>query len=391
MKCSRIFRVVIAMKMQSHAAQQTLAGIFRFLSSKYLWDLTLLRSEKELSADFINKTSRDTDGYLISLHEPAEIRQTLIRSGKPIIFLDDIKLDSIAQNRNASFLDTNQEAIGTSAARHLLAQAQFETYAFVHAIGRPHWSCRREDGFVRTLAKKQKPVIVYADDPTSSDEEHLAQWIEGLPKPTAIFAAFDDRAVDIVNCCRSRGIKIPQDVAILGAGNDELICNSCRPTVSSVQIPFESYGFLAARELQARMMLPNNRKAISAPTDFTIIDRQTTSEKSSVNAIVHDGLAFISTYATSGIKVPDVVRHLNVSRRLADLRFQQATGKSILQTIITSKTDAAKRLLKITSLSIAEIAPRCGFANPNYFKNVFVRTVGTSPRAWRKAQQQQAK
>ena len=386
MRANRIFKVVVGLTMQSYAGQRKLAGIFRFLSGKYVWDLTLLRSASELTTEFIERTKRETDGYLISFHEPPSVRRALVKTDKPIVFLDEIDLASIASNKNASFQKIDQPAIGAMAANHFLRQMRFATYAYVHAIGKPHWSIGRADGYVSTLARRKTPVAVYGGDATPSDSEHLTSWIKALPKPAAIFAAFDDRAVDVVNSCRAGGITIPKDVMVLGAGDDELICNSCRPALSSVKIPFENHGFTAARELQAKMMLPVRRhRVLNAASDYVISQRQTTTDKDAVSAIVHDALAFIGTYATSGIKVQDVVNHLKVSRRLADLRFHQSTGKSILQSIIEVRINESKRLLQSTSLSVTDIANRCGFSSANYFKNVFVRTVGTSPRDWRKA------
>ena len=142
---------------------------------------------------------------------------------------------------------------------------------------------------------------------------------------------------------------------------------------------------MAARELQAKMTLPiGKHRILNTSEDFVVTQRQTTTSRIAGAAIVHDGLAFISASAASGITVPDVVRRLNVSRRLADLRFRQVTGKSILQTIIETKIAEAKKMLRSTTLPISEIARRCGFSSANYFKNVFVRSVGMPPRVWRK-------
>lgn len=387
MKTKKIFNVVIGLTTQSYAGQRKLAGIFRFLSGKYLWNITLLRSASELTTDFIDRTKRETNGYLISLHESVDLRQSIVRTGKPIIFLDDIDLNSISRNANASFLKTDQNAIGATAANYFLGQAHFATFAFVHAIGMPHWSLGRAKGFIDTLARRKLIPAVYERSEKTSDTDNLACWIKALPKPAAIFAAFDDRAIDVINACRACGVNVPKDVTIVGAGDDALICNSCRPTLSSVKIPFEEHGYMAARELQAKMMLPiNKHKILNTSENFVVTQRQSTTNRIAA-AIVHDGLAFISSFATSGITVPDVVEHLNVSRRLADLRFRQTIGKSILQAITETKVTEAKRLLRSTCLPISDIAHRCGFCSANYFKNVFVRTVGESPRSWRNSQQ----
>ena len=385
MRNRNVFRVVVALTMQSYAGQRKLAGILRFLSGKYLWDMTLLRSAHELTLDFIGRTKHETDGYIVSIHESAEVRTALVKTGKPIVFLDDIDMRLASGEDNASFLTTNQSAIGAAAANHFLAQARFAAFAFVYPIGRPHWSLGRAEGFFRALARRKLTASVYESGAHSSDAGNLSDWIRALPKPAAVFAAFDDRAVDVINACRAGAIDVPKDVMVVGAGDDALICNSCRPTLSSVKIPFEEHGFMAARELQAKMMLPvGKRKIVNTSEDFVVTQRQTTTSRIAAAAIVHDGLAFISASATSGITVPDVVRRLNVSRRLADLRFRQVTGKSILRTIIETKIEEAKKMLRSTALPISEIARRCGFSSANYFKNVFVRSVGMPPRAWRK-------
>lgn len=379
------YRVTVALTTQTFAGQRKLAGIFRFLSGKYHWDMMLLRSADELSIDYLSRTSKETDGYLISLHETAAVRNALVATGKPIVFIDDIDLKSLRSNPRATILKVNQRAIGQTAARHLLNAGRFASFAFVPALGNPFWSQERLDGFSSVLLQKGGKVSLFTHSSALTDAAELAEWLKHLPKPTAIFAAYDDRAVEVIKACQQVHIRIPRDAMIIGAGGDELICTGCRPTLSSVKIPFEEHGHIAARELQAKMMMPiNKNRVLYASNNLEVSRRQTTTGKNDVPALVQDGLVFIKAYATTGIKVPDVVSHLKVSRRLADLRFHEATGQSILQTIIETKINEAKRLLKSTSLQISEIAFKCGFSNANYFKNVFLRTIGQSPRAWRK-------
>lgn len=381
-----LYHVTVALTTQTFAGQRKLSGIFRFLSGKYRWDMTLLRSTDELSEDYLARTAGQTDGYLISVHESPAIRKMLVSTGKPIVFIDDIDLKTISANPKASFLKVDQCAIGRTAARHLLSSGKFKTFAFVPALGNPHWSRDRYKGFSETLSARGECVSLYSSNSSQTDAAKLSAWIHDLPKPAAIFAAYDDKAVEVIEACRQVNVKIPKDAMILGAGDDELICTGFRPTLSSVKIPFEEHGYIAARELQAKMMMPIDRRlSIYASNTFEVSRRQTTKGQSNIPTLVQDGLAFIQAYALTGIKVPDVIRHLKVSRRLADLRFHEAIGQSILQTIVETQMKEARRLLRSTSLRISEIAFKCGYSNANYFKNVFSRTVGQSPRAWRKA------
>ena len=386
MRRKRVYHVTVALTTQTFAGQRKLAGIFRFLSGKYLWDMTLLRSTDELSEDYLARTAEQTDGYLISVHESPAVRKMLVSTRKPIVFIDDIDLKAISTNPKASFLKVDQRAIGQIAARHFLSSGKFKTFAFVPAPGSPLWSQDRCRGFSATLSARGERVSLYAPDSSQTDTTKLSAWIRDLPKPAAIFAAYDDKAVEVIKACQQVNVKIPKDAMILGAGDDELICTGFRPTLSSVKIPFEEHGYIAARELQAKMMMPIDKSRIIYTSNaLEVSRRQTTTGQSDVPTLVQDGLVFIRAYALTGIKVPDVIRHLKVSRRLADLRFHEATGQSILQTIVETQMKEAKRLLQSTSLRISEIAFKCGYSNANYFKNVFSRTVGQSPRSWRKA------
>ena len=101
-------------------------------------------------------------------------------------------------------------------------------------------------------------------------------------------------------------------------------------------------------------------------------------------AIAARALAFIEKNAMRGITPRDVVRHLRVSRSLADLRFKEATGTTLQETILLRRLDAVKALLKKTDLGIAEVARRCGYRDANYLKNLFKRKNGVSMRDWRK-------
>ena len=376
-----IFRVTVALTTQTYASQRKLAGILRYINGRCRWDITLLRTKDELTPDFIRKNKKTTDGYIVSQNEPEDIRQTLLATGKPTVFVEPASVKNLPADAPTTVLTFSQREIGRAAAHHLAGRRLFASFAFVRAKDNPHWSAERERGFRAELAKRCPDIPIYA----ICDTERLVRQLRSLPKPTAVFAAFDDLAVSVVEACRSARIKVPDKAMVLGAGDDDQICLCCHPPLSSVSIPFEEHGYLAAQELQAMLMSRTPMaKVLSLPSDFAITQRKTTTSTSSVLPLVQNGLAYINANALRGIKVPDVVSHLHISRRLADLRFRQATGKSILRLITDVQVKKAQQLLADTDLSIASVALSCGFQSTNYFKNVFVRSTGHSPRAWRK-------
>ena len=114
-----------------------------------------------------------------------------------------------------------------------------------------------------------------------------------------------------------------------------------------------------------------------------IVRRESTAEISPSGKLVQKALAFIRRNALKGISVEDVVRHLKVSRRLADLRFRELQGTTIGETIISLRLAEVKRLLRSTKEPIDSIAASCGYENPNYLKNLFKRRFAMSMREFR--------
>ena len=79
-----------------------------------------------------------------------------------------------------------------------------------------------------------------------------------------------------------------------------------------------------------------------------------------------------------------MVRHLKCSRRLADLRFRELQGRSILEAITERRLDEVKRRLAGTREKMDVIASECGYSNPIYLKNLFKKKFGMSMSDWRR-------
>jgi LacI family transcriptional regulator len=179
-------------------------------------------------------------------------------------------------------------------------------------------------------------------------------------------------------------LKVPDDVAVLGIGNDPLICEHTVPQLSSVITRFEDEGYRAARELQAMMLsgrMPQRREITFGA--LGIEERKSTARTHQGGALVQRGLAFIAENVLSGITVADVVRHLNVSWRLADLRFKEVTGATIQSALVDARLEKVKRWLRDTDMRISDIAQRCG-CNPGVLRNLFHRRCGVSMREYRR-------
>ena len=199
-------------------------------------------------------------------------------------------------------------------------------------------------------------------------------------------AANDDTAFKLMEVIKASKLKIPADYAILGVDNDTLICENVRPRLSSIQPDFESEGFIAAKVLDEMMQKESPTPVSTIIAGIKrIIRRESTAEISHAGRLIQKAIAYIDAHATDGIDVSDVVAHLGCSRRLADLRFRQLQGRSILETIIERRLTAVQRRLAETRDTIDTITADCGFKNPNYLKNLFKKRFSMTMSEFRKA------
>jgi LacI family transcriptional regulator len=177
-------------------------------------------------------------------------------------------------------------------------------------------------------------------------------------------------------------LSVPGDIALVSCDNDELLCNNLSPGLTSIEADFTGIGYRAAGML-SRMMRGADVSACEVCGGVRLVVRGSSAPVSSGGALVARAMAFIDAHAVEGIGVQDVVEHLNVSRRLADLRFREVRGTSISESIRARKIEAVKDWLARTDDKVEQIAAQCGFADPKHMMAVFRQVVGCSMREWR--------
>ncbi len=385
-------RIFIALKMAGIAGQEKLSGIFRFLHDARQadtpratadWDITLVRTAAEFTPNRMREAlAENYDGFIVSIPDTENTAAILAATDIPTIVMDIHDPALSARTANIAFIRNSPKEIGREAADFLLSTGRCRSYAFAHSPVATAWGTGRFKSFKATLLDHG----LWCNE--LADLKDMAK----LERPIGIFAANDDRGYDVLEYCRRHRMRVPEDALVLGVDNDTLICENCRPTLSSIQPDFVQEGFLAAKtlaELMASAATTRARHApIVPPIHFvgvkTIVRRFSTAEVSQAGKLVQKALAFIMANATRGISVEDVARHLGCSRRLADLRFRELQGASIGETIISFRLGEVRHLLKTTRDPIDKIALDCGYGNPNYLKNLFKKRFGITMRSFRK-------
>lgn len=212
----------------------------------------------------------------------------------------------------------------------------------------------------------------------------LQDWAKSLPKPIGILASHDLRGQQLLDACRLAEVAVPEQAAVLGVDNDEIVCNLCKPRLSSIVPNAFRSGYVAAQLLDD-MLSKRLKKPIGVEIDPERIERrQSTDILVFEDDIVRDAMQIIRRHACDGLKVVDVVRRMGVSRRSLDAHFVEALGRTPHDELLRLRLDRVKELLLETSLSVAAIARRAGFEREEYMNVAFKRTFGVTPGTYRR-------
>lgn len=262
-------------------------------------------------------------------------------------------------------------------------------YAVVGYRNRRPWSTTREKIF-RTIAEESgKPCAVFRRR-TESDEARawrLAQWVAALPAKTAIFAANDVTASEVVAACRRCGRKIPSEITLTGVDNIEAVCETATTKLSSIQVDFELAGYRAAKALDELMVRGRRKK--TGPELFgpmmPVRRESTLGYGRRYEPRILQVVEKIRREALHGLTARDAMAGITGSRRLFEMRFREAMGHGVLDEILHVRLEHVCRLLAETDTPIGAIADFCGFNDNSTLAKLFRRRFGCSLLAWRKA------
>ena len=370
--------VFIALKMAGVAGQSKLAGVFRYLKEKYgdavPWDVQLVRTRVELTAAAVRQAVADgTNGFIVSIPDAEDSVLPLAEVSTPTIVMDIHSSPLEERAENIAFIRNSASDIGREAAQFLIGQGRARSYGFLHSNPVMDWSRARFEAFRQMLNDKG----IWCEELFSPDD------VSKLRRPAAVLAAYDDRAFELLKALAAKRIPVPRGVAVLGVDNDELICENTHPRLSSVQPDFEEEGLLAAEMLDRMMRGKKISERIVLVGVKRVMQRESTTEQSPSGRLVQKAVAYIDRHALDGICVGDVVRHLRCSRRLADLRFRELQGRTILDAITERRLDEVRRRLAGSREKMDFIASECGFRSPTYLKSLFKKKFGMSMSEWR--------
>jgi len=289
----------------------------------------------------------------------------------------------------------DNEAIGVLAANHLIGKG-FRSYAYL-GLKNVEYSKQRERGFVTKLASAGFTCQEFLSYPTYHlkgsnwlrQNHELAEWLEGLGKPLGLFTVSDYRARQALDACRLVGLKVPEEVAIIGMGNEELVCEHVSPTITSIVRNNHLQGYRSAEllhELIRKVEIDVDLHPI-APLD--VVERDSTSTFAVSDERLRQALEHLHENLHEPLfSIDDVTRESGVSRRWLEYAFRDALGETPYQYLRRQRLARARRLLiEEPKRKIYAIAKSSGFSSAKQLAMTFQQDVGMSPREYRRAAQ----
>ena len=276
---------------------------------------------------------------------------------------------------------TDSVAATERVARELLG-AKCASYGFVPWNTKRLWCENRRHNFAKILAAQGRRLNVFEPSRQGMEirefQRELVPWLKALPKPCGIYAANDRVGTHVLSACKLASVEVPFDCIIVGVDNNEKVCEGENPTLSSITLDFYGSGYTAARQLNALIhgRLPLEFVRRNSSRIFLQTDRD-----------VLRASEIIRAQACEGLSAQDVFRVFSCSRRLAEIRFRKATGRSVLEEIRAVRIEKAKQLLKDPKRALSVVAGLCGYESDTTFRRIFKQETGMTLREYQQSQQ----
>jgi LacI family transcriptional regulator len=217
----------------------------------------------------------------------------------------------------------------------------------------------------------------------------LGEWLVGLPRPVGVMACDDSRGRHVLEACRTQGLRVPHDVAVIGVDDDELICELAVPPLTSIRQAARRIGYEAARVLDARIRPAGGATAAPVAANILvppigIVPRASTNTLAVLDTTIAGVVQTIRDRACQGISVEELLAISGLARWKLEKQFKDMVGHSVHDDIVRVRLAEAQRLLRTTDLPLKVIAPRAGFHSVPYMITVFRRSFGITPARFRR-------
>ncbi|MEW6282184.1 MAG: substrate-binding domain-containing protein [Candidatus Eremiobacterota bacterium] len=369
-------RIGLFLELSTSFERRIVRGVATYARSRN-WEL-LSQSWGDISPSELRRTP--LDGLLIAATRPS-LLVSAAEWNVPTVnvanTLPDVDLPSVYGDSHA---------IGQLAAGHFIERG-FRQFGFLGHAG-VRYSEQRESGFREALGAYGPECSAWYTPLDWSgrwrrERDQLDGWLSQLPQPCAIFAANDIPARRVLQACRRLRIHVPDQVAVLGVGDLELINQVVPVPLSTVLQPAETIGYEAAQLLDQLTRGGSPASPVLVPPTGIVV-RQSSESFAVDDPDLDKALKYMRANLAQGLRVHHVAEHLSVSRRWLELLFRRHLGRSPRTEIRRLQMETARRLLIETDWPLESIARRCGLKSGERLNAVFRQVEGIPPGQFRK-------
>lgn len=288
----------------------------------------------------------------------------------------------------------DNRAIGVLAAEHLMDRG-FQNFAF-YGMKDVAYSDERLAGFQEKLVESDFGATSLKLPSTFSmrgnfwlrQQGDLRKWVSTIQTPCGLFAASDARARQVINACQELDLKVPEQFAVLGVDDQQIICEHSHPTISSVARNNIREGYQAALLLDRLLHKKKVRQEDLLIAPGGIVARESTASFAVSDERLRETLAYFRDHIEDPVTVAELCSHVGVSRRWLEYAFRKMMGESPFNYMRRQRLEHARQLLtEEPETKINSIARRTGYSSANQLAKVFRREYGQSPREFRKSTQ----
>ncbi len=363
-----------------HSCKQRLDGIYRYANA-HGWHVQVVerafhKVDVRASLDFFRPI-----GVIAECGSGADELTPNAFGDLPVVYFD-----AEPGVRQRYCVGMNCTVVGRLAASYLMGFG-LSNFAFASFRLPMFWAQQRGRAFVDAVTaaglgcstfdpgRELKPVV---------RQRRLYEWLNALPHPCGVFAANDYVGEEIVGAAVQLGIRVPEELMVLGVDNDEQLCENLPVTLSSIAPEFEVGGYEAAKMLDELLSNPKMPPSFREYEATRIVVRKSTRRIVVDRSRVAAAVEMIRTHACVGIGVPDVVKIIGIPRRTAEMHFRESTGHSILEEIDEVRFQKVFELLRNPRQQLQAISDLCGFRTQNALRKAFLLRTGMSMREWRR-------
>ena len=367
--------MVILLRTSNATGRNILAGILKRIKDR---DKCTIRIASD--AEDFRRLAMSATMLIADASAPADTILKAMADGMPVVMLNDWRFKE--QPANLGHIRTDDGDIGFKAADYLMTIGRFRSFGYVPTYTDKEWSVKRRRAFAHRLGRRGQTCVAFEPAKGGAD---VGAWLAALPKPAAVFCAWDNVAADVAYAAKKAKVRIPSQVLLLGVDNDETYCTTSSPQISSIEFDSEGEGYKAA-DLALKMV--SSRKGESARTICCgavkrIVERESTRPPAPAAVLIERATKFIAENATKGISPQDVADSLGVSRTLLDLRFRETGNATVGRQILEKRLAVLSSMLRKSKVPISRMIGECGFGSVNHAKAVFKNRFGMSMREWR--------